>query len=160
ALPILVGHVGDGIAVIQHHIQIGQRAQHRAIEQRLAALPASEQGALERGAQHRLGNGVHQRLCSLSSSMDSSSSSSRALRLLRLVLRWAVMFSLVSCAAIAMASLSSASAGTTRSRKPAVTASSGENSSALITERVKALLVRRARASSMPTWCMVMPMAT
>ena len=66
----VIGHVGDRIAIVQHHIHIRQRAQQRAIQQRLAALPATEQGTLYRRAQYCLGDGIHQRLCSLSSAID------------------------------------------------------------------------------------------
>ena len=55
----VVRHVGHGVAVINHHIQIRQGAEHSAIQQRLAALPAAEQCALNAGAKYRLGYRVH-----------------------------------------------------------------------------------------------------
>ena len=55
----VVGHVGHGIAVFHDHVQIGNGSEHRAVEQSFAALPATEQRALDAGAEYRLGYGVH-----------------------------------------------------------------------------------------------------
>ena len=55
----VVGHVGDGIAVVDDHVQVGQGAEHGAIEQCPTALPAAEQGALNGGTEYRLGDRVH-----------------------------------------------------------------------------------------------------
>ncbi|MNN61690.1 hypothetical protein D3C81_1769360 [compost metagenome] len=74
--------------------------------------------------------------------------------------RWAVMLIFFNCWAAARAVAISCSVGTTLSRKPASTAESGSNISPLITERWKVDLLRRSRASSIPTWCIVMPICT
>lgn len=55
----VISHIGYGIAVIDNHIQIRQRAEHGAIQQRLTPLPAAEQCALNTGTKYRLGYRVH-----------------------------------------------------------------------------------------------------
>src|SRR5690606_9474962 len=58
----MVGHVGHGVAVVHDHVQIGHGGKHGAVEQSLASLPAAEQGALDAGAEYRLGYRVHRML--------------------------------------------------------------------------------------------------
>jgi len=55
----VIGHVGHGIAVVDDHVEIGERAEQGAVEQRLAALPAAEQGGLDAGAEYGLGDRIH-----------------------------------------------------------------------------------------------------
>jgi len=47
----VIGHVGDCIAVVDDHVEVGQGAEHGAVGERLAALPASEHRALYAGAE-------------------------------------------------------------------------------------------------------------
>ncbi|MNJ69658.1 hypothetical protein D3C77_660320 [compost metagenome] len=51
----VVGHRLHGVGVADYHVQVRQSAEQRAVEQGLASLPATEQCALESGAEHRLG---------------------------------------------------------------------------------------------------------
>ncbi|MNT90576.1 hypothetical protein D3C72_2315020 [compost metagenome] len=51
----VVGHDVDGIGVADHHVQVRQGAEHRAIQKGLAPLPAAEYRALEGGAEQCLG---------------------------------------------------------------------------------------------------------
>ena len=52
----VVGHIGDGVAVIYQHIHVRQGGQRCAECQRFAALPAAKHGALDRGAENELSN--------------------------------------------------------------------------------------------------------
>ncbi len=58
----VIGHVAHGIAVIDDHVQIGQGGEGGTVQQRLAPLPATEQGALDAGAEHGLGYRIHRLL--------------------------------------------------------------------------------------------------
>src|SRR5690606_38285753 len=55
----VVGRTGHGVAVVDDHVKVGQSAEHGAVEQGAAALPAPEQGALHGGAEYRLGERIH-----------------------------------------------------------------------------------------------------
>ncbi|MCK7533444.1 MAG: hypothetical protein MZV63_21625, partial [Marinilabiliales bacterium] len=47
----VIGHVGDRIAVVDDHIEVRQGAEHSAVSERLATLPATEHRTLHAGAE-------------------------------------------------------------------------------------------------------------
>ncbi|MNP64245.1 hypothetical protein D3C76_1597270 [compost metagenome] len=55
----MVGHLRHRVCIADDHIEVGQRAQGGAIQQRAAALDAAKHGALQGSAEYGLGNGVH-----------------------------------------------------------------------------------------------------
>ncbi|MNN31118.1 hypothetical protein D3C81_1447930 [compost metagenome] len=55
----VLGHVGHGVAEVDQHVEVGQGGDGGTVEQRLAPLPATEQAALQAGAEQGLGQGVH-----------------------------------------------------------------------------------------------------